>query len=142
MFCYYSNGSNNHVFCFAYRLAHLKQQSSSPFSTTFVLIVIASFLLDYHQSNGRAEASIKSMIKLVIGSRKGGQVNEEKLAKAILLFSSTPRYGGASPAHLVLVFNRHIWNGIPAHRRSFAPVGQRTVLEERVRRALELSTDR
>ncbi len=34
----------------------------------------------YHQSNGRAEAAIKSMNKLVIGSRAGGQPDPDKLA--------------------------------------------------------------
>ena len=48
----------------------------------------------YHQSNGRAEAAIKSMNKLVIGSRTGGQPDPDKLAKAILLFRNAPRYGG------------------------------------------------
>ena len=40
----------------------------------------------YHQSNGKAEAAVKSMNKLVIGSRTGGQPDPDKLAKAILLF--------------------------------------------------------
>jgi hypothetical protein len=74
----------------------------------------------YHQSNGRAEAAIKSMKKLVIGSRTGGQPDPDKLAKAILLFRNAPCYGGASPAQLV--FNRPIRDSLPAHRRSFVPV--------------------
>jgi hypothetical protein len=56
----------------------------------------------YHQSNGRAEAAIKSMKKLVIGSTTEGQPDPDELAKAILLFRNAPRYGGASPATVQL----------------------------------------
>jgi hypothetical protein len=96
----------------------------------------------YHQSNGRAEAAIKSMKKLVIGSRTGGQPDPDKLAKAILLFRNAPCYGGASPAQLV--FNRPIRDSLPAHRRSFAPEWQRAadVLKQRMHRALALTTSR
>jgi hypothetical protein len=85
-----------------------------------------------HQSNGRAEAAIKSMNKLVIGSRTGGQPDPDKLAKAILLFRNAPRYGGAS--HAQLVFNRPIRDSLSAHQRSFAPEWQRAadVLEKRM----------
>jgi hypothetical protein len=85
-----------------------------------------------HQSNGRAEAAIKSMNKLVIGSRTGGQPDPDKLAKAILLFRNAPRYGGASQAQLV--FNRPIRDSLSAHQRSFAPEWQRAadVLEKRM----------
>jgi hypothetical protein len=94
----------------------------------------------YHQSNGRAEASIKSMTKLVKGSRSGGQVDPDKLAKAILLFRNAPRYGGASPAQLV--FNRPVRDGLPAHRRFFASEWQRAahMLEERTKHAIEKNT--
>lgn len=77
----------------------------------------------YHQSNGREEAAIKSMNKLVIGSRTGGQPDPDKLAKDILLFRNAPRYGGASPDQLV--FNRPIRDSFPTHERSFAPEWQR-----------------
>jgi hypothetical protein len=50
-------------------------------------------------SNDRVEAAIKSMNKLVIGSRSGDQPVLDKLAKAILLLRNDPRYGErASPA--------------------------------------------
>lgn len=52
----------------------------------------------FYRSNGRAEAGIKSMKKLVIGSTTGGRPDLDKLAKAVLLFRNTPRYGAASPA--------------------------------------------
>jgi hypothetical protein len=96
----------------------------------------------YHQSNGRAEAAIKSMNKLIIGSRTGGQPDPDKLAKAILLFRNAPRYGGASPAQLV--FNRPIRDSLPAHQRSFAPEWQRRadVLEKRMHHALARATTR
>ena len=96
----------------------------------------------YHQSNGRAEAAIKSMKKLVIGSRTGGQPDPDKLATAILLFRNAPRYGAASPTQLV--FNRPIRDSLPAHRRSFAPEWQRAaeVLEQRMHQALTLTISR
>ena len=90
----------------------------------------------YAQSNGRAEAGIKSMKKLVIGSKSGGRPDPDKLAKAILLFRNAPRLGGASPAQLV--FNRPIRDGLPAHHRSFAPEWQQAaeILEQRSHRTL------
>lgn len=66
----------------------------------------------YHQINGCAEASIKSMTKLV-GSRIGGQDDQDKLAKTILFFRNSPWYGGASP--IQLVFNRPIRDGLQTH---------------------------
>lgn len=97
------------------------------------------FFLRYHQINGCAEASIKSMTKLV-GSRIGGQDDQDKLAKTILFFRNSPWYGGASP--IQLVFNRPIRDGLQTHWRNFAPEWQRaaSLLEERVWHALELST--
>ncbi len=96
----------------------------------------------YHQSNGRAEAAIKSMNKLVIGSRIDGQPDPDKLAKAILLFRNAPRYGEASPAQLV--FNRPIRDSLPAHQRSFFPEWQRAadVQEKRMHHTLARATTR
>ena len=90
----------------------------------------------YAQSNGRAEAAIKSMKKLVIYAKTGGRLDADKLARAILLFRNAPRLGGASPSQLV--FNRPVRDGLPAHRRSFAPEWQKAavVLEARTHRAL------
>ena len=85
----------------------------------------------YPQSNGRAEAEVKCMKKLIAGSWTSGSFDIEKFAKAMLLFRNIPRAGGASPARLV--FNRPVRDSLPAHRRTFAQQWQKEarVLEER-----------
>jgi hypothetical protein len=66
------------------------------------------------QSNGRAEAGIKTMKKLVIGCKTGGRPDANKLAKSILLFHNSPRMGGASSDQTV--FNRPVHNCLSVHR--------------------------
>jgi hypothetical protein len=60
----------------------------------------------YPQSNGRAEAGIKAIKALVAGSRTGGTFDQNKMAKALLLYRNAPRMGIQSPAQLI--FNRPI----------------------------------
>ena len=95
----------------------------------------------YAQSNGRAEAEIQSMKKIIEGCWTGRTLDENKLAKSILLFRNAPRLGGASPAQIV--FGRPVRDCIPAHRRSFAAEWQQAadVLEKRARRAKELQIE-
>jgi transposase InsO family protein len=95
----------------------------------------------YPQSNGFAEATIKSMKKLITGSWRNGSFDTNKFAKSILLFRNAPRSGAASPAQMV--FNRPVRDALPAHRRSFAPEWQlkADILEKRARRAKEVQIE-
>jgi transposase InsO family protein len=50
----------------------------------------------YPQSNGRAEAEIKQIKKLICGSKVGGKWDAEKMSQALMLFRNAPRCGGGS----------------------------------------------
>ena len=95
----------------------------------------------YPQSNGLAEAAVKSMKKLITGSWTAGSFDVDKFAKSLLLFRNAPRSGAASPAQMVL--NRPVRDALPAHRRSFAPEWQQKtdVLEKRARRAKDIQIE-
>ena len=95
----------------------------------------------YAQSNGRAEAEVKTMKKLIAGSSSSGTFDPDKFAKALLLFRNAPRLGGASPAQLV--FNRPVRDSLPAHHRAFAAEWQSAadVLEERAKKAKHLQVE-
>ena len=80
----------------------------------------------YPQSNGKAEASVKSMKKLIQAAWTGRGLDEDKLARALLQYRNTPsRKDGLSPA--CKLFGHPIQDTIPAHRRSFAPEWQRSL---------------
>lgn len=91
----------------------------------------------YAQSNGIAEAGIKSAKKIIGGSFKSGSFDKDHFDKALLLFRNAPRNGAASPAQLV--FQRPVRDSLPAHRRSFATEWQTAshVLEQRARKTME-----
>ena len=83
----------------------------------------------YHpQSNGPAEAVVKQMKKLIAGSKRGGRVDPDKLAEAMMIYRNAPQAGGEAPAEIV--FNSLIRDGIPAHPRSFQPEWQRSGAQE------------
>ena len=50
----------------------------------------------YPQSNGYAEAAVKSMKKLVIGCWKSGSFDNDGFSKALLLCRNTSRSGGSA----------------------------------------------
>lgn len=91
----------------------------------------------FPQSNGIAEAGIKSIKKLLAGSWTAGAFDEDEFGKAILLFRNAPRNGGPSPAQMV--FRRPVRDCLPAHRRSFASEWQQAtdVMEKKARRVTE-----
>ena len=95
----------------------------------------------YAQSNGRAEAEVKTMKKLIVGFSASGSYDPEKFAKAILLFRNTPRLGGLSPSQIV--FNRPMRDTLPIHHRSFAPEWQKESdeMEKTMLRAKTLQND-
>ncbi len=82
----------------------------------------------YPQSNGKAEATVKSMKKLIQSAWQGRSLNETTLAKALIQYRNTPsRKDRLSPAQKL--YGRPIQDTLPAHRRSFAPEWQRSATE-------------
>lgn len=75
----------------------------------------------FPQSNGRAEACVKQMKKMVRGNwdPEKGEPDWDKLSEGLLIYHNTPRYDGLSPAQLL--FGRAIRDSIPTHRGSFSP---------------------
>jgi len=77
----------------------------------------------YPQSNGKIEATVKSMKKLIEASWTGARLDEGKLARALLQYRNTPsRRDGLSPAQKL--FGRPVQDMLPAHHRAFAPEWQ------------------
>ena len=74
----------------------------------------------YPQSNGKAEATAKSMKKIIRAAWTGVQLDIGKLARVLLQYRNTPsRKDGLSPAQKL--FGRFIQDTVPAHYRAFAP---------------------
>ena len=74
----------------------------------------------YPQSNGKAEAAVKSMKKLIRGSWNNRTIDEDKLARALLQYRNTPtKRDGASPARKL--FGHPVQDTIPVHKRAFSP---------------------
>ena len=82
----------------------------------------------YPQSNGKAEAAVKSMKNLISATWMGSQLDEAKIARALLQYRNTPsRRDGLSPAQKL--FGRPVQDTLPAHRRAFSPEWQRSALD-------------
>ena len=82
----------------------------------------------YPQSNGKAEATVKSMKKLIKSAWSGRSVDEDKLAQALLQYRNTPsRKDGLSPAQKL--FGHPVQDTLPAHRKAFLPEWQRTATD-------------
>ena len=79
----------------------------------------------YPQSNGKAEAAVKSMKKLISAAWQGKSVNWETLSRSLLQYRNTPcRHDGLSPAQKL--FGHPVQDSLPAHRRSFAQEWQKS----------------
>ena len=77
----------------------------------------------YPQSNGKIEATVKSMKKLISAACTDRSVNWDMLCRSLLQYRNTPsRRDGLSPAQKL--FGRPVQDHLPAHRRSFAPEWQ------------------
>ena len=73
----------------------------------------------YPQSNGKVEATVKSMKKLIRTSWSCRTLDEDKLARALLQYRNTPsRKDGLSPAQKL--YGRPMQDTIPVHRRAFS----------------------
>ena len=92
----------------------------------------------YPQSNGKAEATVKAMKKLISAAWSGRSINWDKLSRALLQYRNTPcRKDGFSPAQKL--FGHPVQDTLPAHRRSFAPEWQKSAqeVEEAAKRTQE-----
>ena len=82
----------------------------------------------YPQSNGRAEAAVKSMKRIIRAAWNGRYMNEDKLCRALLQYRNTPsRKDGLSPAQKL--YGNPIQDTLPAHYSSFAPEWQHSAQE-------------
>ena len=82
----------------------------------------------YPQSNGKAEATVKAMKKLVAAAWKGRSLNQDKLHRSLMQYRNTPcPRDGRSPAQKL--YGHPVQDDLPAHRRSFAPEWQKTAAE-------------
>ena len=73
----------------------------------------------YPQSNGKIEATVKSMKKLIKTSWSGRTLDDGKLTRALLQYRNTPSHkDGLSPAQKL--YGQPIQDTIPAHRRAFS----------------------
>ena len=74
----------------------------------------------YPQSNGKAEATVKSMKKIIRAAWKRDSLDERTLTRALLQYRNTPsQQDRLSPAQKL--FGHPIQDTLPAHRRAFAP---------------------
>ena len=90
----------------------------------------------YPQSNGHAEAAVKSMKQLVLKVAPAG-VRTEDFSRSLLEYRNSPRWDGRSPAQLL--FGRLLRSCVPAHPASLAPVDPAWVAEG-ARRAEDRAT--
>ena len=82
----------------------------------------------YPQSNGKVEATVKSMKKILAASWNHRQLNDNRLCRALLQYHNTPsRQDGLSPAQKL--YGHPIQDTLPAHCRSFSPEWQRSLQE-------------
>jgi hypothetical protein len=80
---------------------------------------------EYAQSNGRAEAAVKMVKKMLRGAtRQGNMIDQDAFLEALLMFKNTPLYDGRIPS--VLVFGTPVKDTLPAHRRNFCKEWQET----------------
>ena len=84
--------------------------------------------LRYPQINGKIEATVKSMKKILAASWDHRYLNDNELCRALLQYQNTPsRRDGLSPAQKL--YCHPIQDTFPAHRRSFSPQWQHSSQE-------------
>ena len=88
----------------------------------------ATFTPRSPQSNGKSEATVKSMKKLIRTSWRGRSVDEDVLTRALLQYRNTPsRKDGLAPAQKL--YGTPIQDTLPAHHRAFSHVWQKRMLD-------------
>ena len=73
----------------------------------------------YAQSNGHAEAAVKSVKHLVLKAAPSGDLASEEFLQGLLELRNTPDATGSSPAQMV--FGHQLRTLIPAHQSLFQP---------------------
>ena len=94
----------------------------------------------YPQSNGKVEATVKSMKKIIRISWNGRFLNHDKFCRALLQYRNTPCHrDGLSPSQKL--YGHPVQDILPAHRRSFAEEWQNKVeaAEQKTNQTLQSS---
>ena len=94
----------------------------------------------YLQSNGKIEATVKSMKKIIRSSWNGWFLDDDKFCCALLQYHNTPsRKDGISPAQKL--YGHPVQDILPAHRRSFLQEWQQKSqeVEEQAKQTLRSS---
>jgi len=94
----------------------------------------------YPQSNGKVEATVKSMKKIIRISWNGRSLNHDKFCRALLQYRNTPSHrDGLSPSQKL--YGHPVQDILPAHRRSFAEEWQNKVeaAEQKTNQTLQSS---
>ena len=74
----------------------------------------------YPQSNGHAEANVKSLKHLIEKTTSNGNIiDSDEFSKGLLELRNTPRADGLSPAQILL--GRPLRSCVPAHKSAFKP---------------------
>ena len=82
----------------------------------------------YPQNNGKIEATVKSMKKLIQLLWTGRFLDDDKITRALLQYRNTQsRKDDLSPA--MKLFSKPIQDTLPAHRRAFSEQWQRSTVE-------------
>lgn len=69
------------------------------------------------QSNGHAEAAVKSVKHLILKAAPSGNIHSEEFHRGLLEMRNTPNYTGRSPAQIL--YGHPLRTGVPAHPASF-----------------------
>lgn len=81
----------------------------------------------FPQSNGHAEAAVKTVKKFILKATQNGNIDSDEFAKGLLELRNTPRGDGRSPAQVL--FGHPLRSAVPAHHRAFAPEWQKLAAE-------------
>lgn len=92
----------------------------------------------YPQSNGHAEAAVKSLKHLILKVAPSGNIDCEAFDRGLLELRNTPNYTGRSPAQVL--YGRPLRSCVPAHPQSFSKEWQAKT-EDCDRRAAERVQD-
>ncbi|XP_064093828.1 uncharacterized protein LOC135206337 [Macrobrachium nipponense] len=72
----------------------------------------------YPQSNGHAEAAMKSIKHLILKTAPSGNINCEEFDQDLLELRNTPNITGCSPAQIL--YGHPLCTCVPAHPQSFS----------------------
>ena len=72
----------------------------------------------YPQSNGHAEAAVKSVKRLIEKTTERGELDDDAFARGLLELRNSPRADGRSAAQVL--FGHPLQSPVPAHHRAFA----------------------